>query len=200
MWNALERTSAPVTEIVTTAEAKAQCRIDHSDDDTLINRLIKVAREKLEGPNGIGICFVSQGWRLSLDRFPREIRVPMGPVLSIDSITYVDEGGQTQTLDANLYQWRKERFGARIAPAYDQTWPIARCVYDAVQVNFTAGFPGTEDSPANLTNVPETLKHAMLLLVGHYYENREAVLAGEMPEMPYGFENIVNQYLVGRIA
>lgn len=200
MWNALERTTAPASEIITAAEAKDQCHIDHSDDDTLIERLIKVAREKVEGPNGIGICFVSQGWRLALNCFPCEIRIPMGPVLSIDSITYVDEGGTTQTLDADLYQWRKDRFGARIAPAYDQTWPIARRVYNAVQVNFTAGFPGTDESPVSLANVPETLKHAMLLLVGHYYENREAVLAGEMPPMPFGFENIVNQYLVGRIA
>jgi len=200
MWNALERISAPAVEVVTTAEAKAQCRIDHSDDDALIGRLIKVAREKIEGPDGIGLCFVSQGWRLSLERFPRQIRIQMGPVLSIDSISYVDEAGKAQTLDPELYQWRRERFGAWIAPAYEQTWPTARCVYGSVQIDFTAGFPGTNDSPVNLSSVPETLKHAMLLLVGHYYENREAVLAGEMPAMPLGFENIINQYLVGRIA
>ncbi len=200
MWNALERTSAPGSEVITTAEAKAQCRIDHDDDDTLIDRLIKVSREKIEGPDGIGLCFVSQGWRMTLDCFPAQIRIPMGPVLSIDSITYVDEGGDTQTLNSSLYQWRKDRFGAYIAPAYDETWPITRRVYSAVQVNFTAGFPGTDDSPVSLANVPETLRHAMLLLIGHYYENREAVLAGEMPAMPFGFENIVNQYLVGRVA
>ena len=198
MWNRLERVTAPATEAITLAEAKAQCRIDDSDSDTLIGRLIEVARDKIDGPYGAGIALVSQQWRMSLDCMPSRIFVPMGPVMSIDTLTYLDDGGTRQTLSAESYTWRKEFMGAWIKPVYNGTWPTVRRDYDSVQVTFTAGFPGTSDSPVSLENIPATLKHAMLLLVGHYYENREAFLAGDAVELPLGFNDILNGFRVGR--
>lgn len=200
-WSRLSRQSAPATEAVTLAEAKAHLRIDASDEDDLIERLIRVARDRMDGPDGIGVCLVSQEWRLSLDRFSGEIRIPMGPVLSIDEITYTDEAGDAQTLATSAYQWRQGRYEARILPAYGGTWPVARLAFDSVRVDFTAGFAGTADSPVDLTNIPETLRHAMLLLIGHLYENREAVNVGNIiTTFPLGFDSLVEAHRVGRFG
>jgi uncharacterized phiE125 gp8 family phage protein len=199
MWNRLERVSAPVTEVITTAEAKAHCRVDHTDDDDLISRLIRAARECIDGPHGIGIAMVAQQWTLSLDGMPPCIWIPMGPVLSIDSITYLDDGGSRQMLASDGYSWRKELFGARIKPPYNGTWPTVRCDYDSVQVTFTAGYPGTNDSPASLDEVPEALRQAMLMLIGHWYANRETTIIGEIPaELQFSFQNLTERFRVGR--
>jgi uncharacterized phiE125 gp8 family phage protein len=199
MWNRLERISAPVTETVTSTQVKAQCRIDHSTDDDLITRLISAARDCIDGPNGIGIAMVSQQWRLSLDYMPGHIWIPMGPVMSIDTLTYLDDGGVRRTLDSDEYTWRKELFGAWIKPVYNGTWPTVRSDFDSVQVTFTAGFPGTSDSPVTLENVPASLIHAQLMLIGHWYENRETSVIGEVPaELQQGFDHLANRFRVGR--
>lgn len=48
---------------------------------------------------------------------------------------------------------------------------------------------------ADLDPVPADLKHAIKMLVGHFYENREASLVGiSADELPLGFWDIVNQH------
>lgn len=197
MWDRLERVTAPTLEPVTLQEAKDQCRIDTDDYDALLTRLITVARSKIEGRDGIGILFSAQTWKLSLDRMPVEIWIPIGPVLSIDSIVYVDEGGTSRTLASSGYQWRKDLFGARIKPPYSGTFPTVRQQYDAVQVTFTAGFPGTEDSPPTRENIPEALRHAILMLVEHYFDHRDAIVPEAVKELPFGVASILDQYRVG---
>ena len=56
------RTVVPSVDdpLLTTAEAKAHCRVDTSDDDTLIASLVKAATAHLDGWSGIlGRCLVS---------------------------------------------------------------------------------------------------------------------------------------------
>ena len=44
-------------------------------------------------------------------------------------------------------------------------------------------------------DVPPALDQAVLMLVGHWYENREASLVGTTTEtLPLGFTDIVNSY------
>jgi uncharacterized phiE125 gp8 family phage protein len=68
-------------------------------------------------------------------------------------------------------------------------WPATACYnYGAVQVTFVAGY-------GNAAAVPADLKAAIKLLVGHLYENREAVTLGAMPaELPLGFASVTNRY------
>lgn len=201
MWNRIERLSEPASEALTLDEVKLAARIDGSDEDAFFERAIKAARQLVEGPDGAGLALLASSWRLSLDRFPGEIRIPMGPVLSIDAISYVDEAGDTQTLAASGYQWRKGRFEARIAPAYSLTWPTTRRQYDAVLVDFTAGFPGTDEDPVDFSRIPQPLMTAMLMLITHWHRNRETVTLGQAPaEVTHGYQSLLDAYRVGRFA
>lgn len=200
MWDRIERVSGPVVEALALTDAKAQCNVQHADDDEFIERLIRAARGCIDGPQGIGIAMVAQQWRMSLDAMPPRIWIPMGPVLSIEGLTYLDDAGDRQTLDAECYTWRKELFGARIKPVFNGAWPVVRCDYDSVQVTFTAGFEGTGDSPPSLDNVPEALRHAMAMLVGHWYENRQTSVIGVVPAtLQHAFDGLTERYRVGRV-
>jgi uncharacterized phiE125 gp8 family phage protein len=201
MWDRIERLSQPAVEPLSLADVKGHGHIDAADEDSFYSRAIRAARQVIEGPNGAGLVLVASQWRLSFDGMPAEIWIPMGPVLSIDAVAYRDEAGVARTLDPARYQWRKGQFEARIKPAYGLTWPTVRDQYDAVQVTFTAGFPGTEETPPKLSAIEEPLNIAMLMLIQHWNANRETVVIGEIPaEIQLGFNRLLNGYRVGRFA
>ena len=146
---------------VSVADLKAHLRIRHDDEDALIESLLDAATSWIETELGLALC--EQGWRLSLDMLPYAIDIPLGPVSAITAITYVDLDGQTQTLDPDLYDVDYDTKPVTIFRAYGQTWPRTAPRPGAVKVSFTAGFE----------MVPMAIVHAIKLLVGEWYLNRE---------------------------
>jgi len=166
----LKRTVDATIEPVTLTEAKAHVRVTGTDEDTLITSLIIAARQHIEDLTGR--AFIQQTWVLKMDQFPADnlITLPRCPALSVTSIGYVDTDGNSQTVSSANYQTDLSSEPARIFPDPDasDTWPGTDDVLDAVTVTYTAGY-GTSAS-----SVPQWIKQAVLLLVGHWYENREA--------------------------
>ena len=189
----LVRTASPASTPVTTAEAKAQLRIDHNDDDAFIAALIEAATSHVDGWSGIlGRALLTQTWRGSLDAFPEDreaIDVPLLPLQSVTAITYVDGDGTTQTLDPAVYRVLDngtER-GA-IAPAFGEAWPETQDRLQAVTVTFVAGYGAAAD-------VPQAIRQAILLLVSHWYERRVVVEMGTVSaEMPYGVQAMLQPF------
>jgi uncharacterized phiE125 gp8 family phage protein len=182
------RTVAPVGQPVTLAEAKAQCRVDHSDEDALLTSLIAAAVAHLDGYGGVlGRAILTQTWRQDFDGFAGvgdlRLRLPM-PAASVASVTYVDAEGQTQTLASGLYALRRDAVGSFVEPAYGEGWPATRSQTASVSVTFTAGYGGAAD-------VPQPIKQAILLLVGHWYANREAVTSDPATPLPLGVEALI---------
>ncbi|RVL04780.1 head-tail connector protein [Sinorhizobium meliloti] len=187
-WTRLVRTVAPAGPAVTLAEAKRHLRVFHDDDDDDITSMIAAAEASIEGPSGIGIGLLSQTWRLSLDQFPCEIVVPLGPVIGVTSVTYRDGAGLEQPVSGLRYDLDQRPL--RIWPARDTAWPTITCEPGAVKVTFECGHEA----------LPQDLRWALLLLVGHFYENREAVADGALAELPLGVASILERYRVGRVA
>lgn len=171
----------------TTAEAKAHLRVTTSDHDTYIEALIKAARQYVEMYTGRSL--MGQTWVLRLDHdWPGDqIVLPRPPTLTVSSITYVDLDGATQTLAADQYQVDVARHLGTITPAYDVTWPDVRDQLSAITVTYTAGYHATD-----ATKIPAGLRHAMLLLVGVWFVNREAVITGTIAtDLPHGVEALL---------
>lgn len=185
----------PAIQPVTLAEAKLHLRVDHNDEDTLIESLIRAATEHLDGWTGIlGRCLVEQVWRQDHDRFAREMIIPLGPVIAIQSITWRDPAGQLSTVPSGCYDLRTDEAGnAIIRFDADYVFPINLLESRAVAITFKAGYE-TNPGPPTTSTVPDPLKVAILLLVGHWYQNREAVSAAGMTSLPFAVEALIAPY------
>lgn len=160
------RTSAPAATPVSLTEAKAHCRVDHSDDDALITALIRAAVSELDGWSGtLGRALVTQTWQQAFDGFPLRLRLPMRAA-SVSALTYVDADGATQTLASDQYVLRRDALGSFVEPAFDVSWPTVRSQSASVAVSFVCGSAADD--------VDGAIKAAILLRVGDLYENREA--------------------------
>lgn len=168
---ALRRTEAPAELPLRVDDSlRLQLRLFDDAEDAIIEAMVAAATEHLDGKDGIlGRALIEQSWELLLDSFPcaSEIRIPLPPLRSVESITYVDSNGDTQTLATSVYAVDTASEPGVVSLKYGQTWPSTRCQRNAVTIAFTCGY-GTSD------DVPERLKSAIKLMVGDLYANREA--------------------------
>ena len=190
----LELATAPTVAPIALNDAKAHLRLelDDDDEDAEIQLLINAAVSELDGHTGrLGRCLVQQQWTYYLDRFPwrrgrghgdrmrpardwREIPIPLPPLISVDSVTYLDTNGAMQTLATSVYSvMTGKRSSIVLNP--NQDWPdTEEDQARAVTITFKAGYAtGAEPDP---TTVPASIRAALLLLVGDLYENREGQL------------------------
>lgn len=175
----LRRTAEPAVEPVSLAEAKLHLAVDASDTDALITLLIKAARRQSE--HRAQRSWIDQEWTLSLDSFPDDIRLHMGRVTAITSVSYVDGDGVTQALDGlDYYLDNCGEYAQYIVPAYGTSWPATRDQANAVTVVYRAG-------GADAAAVPEDVKQWILLLVGQWFRTREAGVEKMTAEVPRGF-------------
>lgn len=192
---ALRRISEPEQEPFTLDEVKAHLRVSHADEDAVITLLIRAVRRAAE--EWLGRALVEQTFELVLDAFPcREIRMPRPPLLTIESIKYDDADGNEQTLDVADYDVDTASQPGWVVPT--DTWPSTITAINAVRIRFTAGYAASGDSPTDLASgVYEDIKAGMLLLLAHYYANKEAVLVGQgAVALPMGVEWLWQPYRI----
>ena len=156
-------TSAPVWEPITLTEAKAQLRVDGSDEDTLISDLISVAREKFEDVTGRALVVrdITAYW----DTWPseNELALPVYPALGVSHVTYLDENGASQTWDGTNYTADTIGQSPRIVlNTNGGEIPELGDYPNALRVLY----------PAGSSEVPASAKQAMLLMLTMLYEQR----------------------------
>jgi uncharacterized phiE125 gp8 family phage protein len=156
---------------------KLHARIDGTADDDLLALFTQAATEQAQSYTARAL--ITQGWRLTLDAFPcgnKAIEIPLPPLQTVESITYIDGAGATQTLDDSLYSVDVESEPGRVTPIYGASWPSTRGVPNAVTIEFTAGYGDTGDT------VPASLRNWMLLAIQDAYDNRGTVMVGQTVE------------------
>ena len=183
----LTRTVAPASLVVSVAEVKSALRVEHNEDDALIEQLIAAAAEYAGAPNGVtGMALITQTWALSVRGFDRDgrLELPITPVQSVESIQYYDRDNVLQTLDvADFYLYSTEDW------AYiEQRTGFLPGLFDrrdALTVTFVAGFGESEA-------IPENIRLGIKLTAAHWYENRIAVTDRQMMVLPMGAEMLLN--------
>jgi uncharacterized phiE125 gp8 family phage protein len=165
---------------ISVADAKEHLRVvDTTEDDAYIGALIDAATTWCE--DYCDRTFAHKHYTVAFDDFPSlRIALPRPPVQLASvatnatvTISYVDQGGTTQTLtwaQSGTQQFRLDRdhVPSLVYPKYLENWPSVRLDDNSVQVTYLAGYGGA-------ANVPTPAKHAIKMLVGHWYANREAV-------------------------
>lgn len=178
------RVSDPDGLPVSLDEAKLHLRQDSDDENDLIIGLISAATEHLDGYSGIlGRCVMAQDWQQDFPAFAADMVLDVSPVTKIVSVRYFDASGV-----------RRDVLGARlmatagriiVRPPAGETWPQTTVREDAVQVTVTAGYD----------KVPAPIKQAILLLVGHWYANRESVVTGTIATvLPMSVDRLLAPY------
>mgnify|MGYP001812799349 CR=1 FL=1 len=163
--------TAAAVEPLTLAEAKSHLRVDIADDDLLIEGQIKAAREYCE--HYTARSFVQREYRADLWNFAEAIALPGRPIISISSVKYYDTSSPEalQTWAASNYLLTAD-IVRRVSGA---SYPSIAYRADAVQITYLAGYAPTSSPITDWTEeVPFSVKQAMLILIGDYYENREA--------------------------
>lgn len=194
-------TAAPANYLaVTLTEAKTQLRILSTDTtyDTEITNAINDATQWIERRYGISLITQTRlqtqdrfydlfplygasdfSDQQLLTRFP--LKLLYAPVQSISALSYTDTNGATQTLVNNTdYQvagLMPPTLGAQdiVTPRIWPTnfWPSYKWIPDAIQITYIAGFG------ANSTFIPGPIRRAVLMVVGHLFENRLEEITGE---------------------
>lgn len=157
--------TAPVTEPITTAEAKTHLRVDISDDDTYIATLVTAARKRIEEFTGVRMVTQTLYWYL--DSFPCEdvLNIPVGPVTAVSSVKYTPDGAAQETFSASTgYETDLVSLPARIALKSSQSWPSDTLNrVNGVCVEFVAGYgaaSGLVAARATLTAAEATVAAA----------------------------------------
>ena len=187
----LKLIQSPGAEPLTVVEAKQHLRVEHSVDDALIGALITVARQRCEHETQRAL--VNQVWERVLDGFPGvELLLGRPPVRQVQSITYLDAAGDSQTLPSASYVLDADAEEGWVLPAADEVWPETADSVNAVRVRFEAGYGDTGAA------VPAALRQWMLLQVGALYAFRESIAAGaSIHELPGRFvDSLLDPYRV----
>lgn len=176
-------TTAPTVEPITATEAKLHCRVTDSTDDTKFADLITAAREYAEAVTGQ--AFASQTITAACDVFPVEnyIELPKGPITTLTSLIYTDADGNAVDITADV---AIDDFSMkpRLVLKPNKGWP-GDTLYSVnpIKIVYVAGAAPSKQ-----------IKNAMLLLIGHWYENREEVVVGqESFTVPMAAEAILQQ-------
>jgi uncharacterized phiE125 gp8 family phage protein len=158
----------PAEMPVTVEEVRANSRIDGTADDDLIEGLIAAAVSYIE--SWTSRKFAPATWDYTADAFPTgAIYLPLSPVASVASIAYADANSDPQVVTGYTVDG--------VALSLAGGWPTG----SSVVVRFVAG-----------DGVPAAVKQAVLLLVGHWYENRETASDKALPEIPMGAHALLN--------
>ncbi len=192
----LQLVAADETFPLTLEQVKEHLGITLQDDDTRLMLMLEAATGWAENAVRGGIALRTQTWDLVMPDFPgaqngrARLFFPKPPLQSVTTVKYLNSSSVLTTLTEDT-DYRVEKDYRRvgwIVPMPDKFWPTVRDQRDdGVQIRFIAGHSSN-------TLIPANIKQAMLLTIGHWNENREAVIVGtNAADVPQSATMLINQ-------
>lgn len=183
----VERTVPPAQEPVSLPEARSFLKVDTTEDDSLIASLIVGAVEWVELVTSRALITSTYEW--TTDAIEASMDFPRRNVQAVSSVTYLDSATGSPIV-ASEVTYPRRVVGGRLLWSAGYPWSA---VPGGVVVTFTAGYG---DDPQD---VPEPLREAIRLLVGHHYETRTPVdtganSAGALGEVGYTIQTLLRPY------
>jgi uncharacterized phiE125 gp8 family phage protein len=174
------------TEPITKTEAKLHLRVTDTTEDTKIEELITAAREYAEAATGK--LLAPRVVTAVANEFPKltgNMVLPVGPIVASAAVTltWKDYDGTITDISADV-DVDEYSYNPELALKPNKEWPD----YDLyptnpIAVSYTAG-----KAPS------KKVKNAMLLLIGHWFDNREEVVVGnETYTVPFAAETLLQQ-------
>lgn len=181
-------------KVINTADLAKHCSIataDSSHDDYL-DALLVAAVELFEQSTGCHL--LSRTSDYYVDRLPSDDRerifFPHYPVTSIGDLQYKTSAGTSTYTTGNLVR-STYRNPASLGVVEGASWPDPLDEPDSVTIKDVVTGYGTGDQ------VPQALRQSLLMLVSHWFENREsAVIGTSAAETPMATKVIWEAYRI----
>jgi uncharacterized phiE125 gp8 family phage protein len=165
-------TTQPDSDPVTLADAKTHLEYTGNAKNSYITALISSATKLCEAYTGLS--FVTQTRRVKLDYFPLVyIKLPYGPVQSVESFTYTKDDDTTVTLveGTDFILDKHSRIARLYAIDSDgeiDSWPDDfKEIPHPINIEYNAGY---DDVSGEQT--PPQVKTAIMMYVTKFFENR----------------------------
>lgn len=181
------------SEPISLADAKKHLRLSESftEDDTLIEDAISAARKI--GENRTHRAWGVQTYDAYFDVFPgsdQPLELPLPPLLSVESVQYVDLEGVAVTLPAEDYEIDKVSMVGSIFPAFGKIWPETRGRKNGVVVRFRAGYE----------ILPKDLAGWLKITMADLYQNPESVVHSGSPTTLDFVDTLLDSYIIPVVA
>lgn len=164
----------------------------YTDEDAIIQGLIDGAYRYAQ--HYTQATLLSRTPALVLDAFPvgsGKIELPWTPVIAIESLEYIDPDGNEQSLDPETLRLDTRPIYPTLAPQWGTQWPRTTDEPECITITVTAGH----------AQMPPDVEVAVLLLIGHWYENRESVVMGvSATEVPMGVSMLLDNYRIHAVG
>lgn len=170
------------------AQAYGDTEID-ATDDAIIDGFVAAAREHCE--DFLGLSLSTRTLEIALDSFPTTaddgsltIELPGGPVRDVLSISWGTESDEEMNNDEfTLDRYRKPNLVAPVT-----AWPSFTAGTAKIKIRYLAGYGVDSDGGEEL---PAVIRSAMLLMIGHLYENRSESTEKALSTLPVGVQSLL---------
>lgn len=181
--------SPPVNKPVDMTDLRIHCRLQEGEDDTALAGFLAAAVAYLDGWRGIlGRCMITQTWDVAYQARSYRLRLPFPDVTSA-VVKCRDADGVEQTIDAGQHTLSADAFGSLLYFRPGLIWPdLDHEMPDPIKITVVAGF-GVEH-----TDVPDSLKEAIKMMVAHWLRCRELGSSEPLKEIPMGFTSLIAPY------
>ena len=205
------------TDYVSLNEAKTHLRVTSSSDDTYIGGLIAMALDACG--QYLGYSVRKGTAKYGFDGFTgapalinpvNGLNIPSGNyfrinsrVLAVNSVSYVNDSQTITAFDSADWISAPNPMGLFSRNIFVETAPTSITDYVIKYiVEITEGFELASATGVNPdTLFPASIKHAALLLIGQYYENRMAITVGvQNHAINFGFQYLLDPYKISVIS
>lgn len=157
--------------------------------DAVLEAYLRAAIAAIEARSGVVLFQRRFSWGLYGWSGTESQRMPIAPAQSIEIIRTISVGGEETVVDASRYRLQKDGTAPRLVATGGCLPHVPH--HGTIEVIFEAGYgPAWEDIPADL-------RHAVLLLAAHQYDNRTGSDAGKFPS---GVQALLEPYRVIRLS
>jgi uncharacterized phiE125 gp8 family phage protein len=175
--------TAPAAEPVTTAELKAQLRLNDSSEDSLLAGYIKSAREYFENLTHLSVR--ETAWKQWSTYLNNPVPLLMGNVRAISAVKYYN----TSDVLTTTTDYSSDIIGTPALVWFESPPAVKENRKFIMSIEYTAGWDSDK--------VPQLVKDFVLIVAAYKYSVREAFSETNWNEIPLGARNIASQYMTG---
>lgn len=191
----LKEVTPPALNPVPIRELAAQLRLsqgfsDDGSEDALLDLYLRNATAVIETRTGRAL--VSRAYTFQVGRWDRNghLHLPIGPVAAIDTFQLIRPGS---TITLSEGDWVLEPGTQRQRITGPGGGALRGLPHGALaELGFSAGYG------PSWNEVPEDLRHAVMMLAAHFYENRDGEIEADNG-LPFGLTGILERHRTVRL-